>query len=51
MCRVQSGFTCKYCNQSFQGLYVFIDGELYVKGQCKCCYWLVKSSCLNQTFY
>ena len=51
MCRVQSGFTCKHCNESFQGLYVFINGELYVKGECKCSFWLVKSCYLSETFH
>ena len=50
-CRVQSGYSCKYCNTAFQGLYVFINGELFVKGQCQCSFWLVKSSYLNQTFH
>ena len=51
MCRVQSHYICKYCNNQFQGLYVFINGELFVKGQCECSFWLVKSCYLNQTFY
>ena len=51
ICRVQSHYTCKYCNEQFQGLYVFINGELFVKGQCQCSFWLVKSCYLNQTFY
>ena len=46
MCRVQSHYT-----KQFQGLYVFIKGELFVKGQCECSFWLVKSCYLNQTFY
>ena len=49
-CRVQTGFICKYCGGSLTGHYAFIDGEMFVKGQCRCSFWLVKSSCLTQTF-
>ena len=30
---------------------LFLDnGEMFVKGECRCSFWLVKSSYLNQTF-
>ena len=51
ICRVQSGYKCKDCNGTFQGLYVFIDEELFVKGECDCSFWLVRSYCFHETFY
>ena len=48
--RIPTGFSCKYCHGTFTGQYVFIDGEMFVKGECRCSFWLVKSNYLNQTF-
>ena len=48
--RIPTGFSCKYCHGIFIGQYVFINGEMFVKGECNCSFWLVKSTCLNQTF-
>ena len=49
--RLPTGYICKYCNHYFSGQYVFLNGQMYVKGDCKCSYWLVKSDRLNETFY
>lgn len=49
--RIPTGYICKYCNRYFSGQYVFLNGQMYVKGDCKCSYWLVKSDRLNETFY
>ena len=48
--RLPTGYICKYCNSTFTGQYVFLNGEMFVKGDCRCSFWLVKSFCLNQTF-
>ena len=47
---VPTGYTCKYCNGYFSGQYVFIQGEMFVKGECNCSFWLVKSSYMNNVF-
>lgn len=49
--RIPTGYICKYCNHYFSGQYVFLNGQMFVKGECKCSYWLVKSDRLNETFY
>ena len=49
--RIPTGYICKYCNHYFSAQYVFLNGQMYVKGDCKCSYWLVKSNRLNETFY
>ena len=48
--RLPTGFICKWCNNNFSGQYVSLNGEMFVKGECRCSFWLVKSSYLNQTF-
>ena len=48
--KLPTGYRCKYCNGYFFGQYVFIKGEMFVKGECNCSSWLVKSSHMNQTF-
>ena len=48
--RIMTGFRCKYCDGSVCGHYAFIDGEMFVKCQCQFLFWLVKSTCLTQTF-
>ena len=47
---VPTGYKCKYCHGYFSGQYVFIQGEMFVKGECNCSFWLVKSSHLNDNF-
>ena len=48
--RLPTGYICKYCHNTFFGHYVFLNGEMFVKGDCKCSFWLVKSTRLNETF-
>ena len=48
--RIMTGFSCKYCHTNITGHYAFIEGEMFVKCQCKCSFWLVKSSYLLKTF-
>ena len=48
--QLTTGYFCKYCHNTIAGQYVFLDGEMFFKGQCKCSFWLVKSTYLNQTF-
>ena len=48
--QLPTGYICKYCHNTFFGHYVFLNGEMFVKGDCKCSFWLVKSTLLNETF-
>ena len=48
--RLPTGYFCKHCNSNFSGQYVFLNGEMFVKGECNCSFLLVKSSYMNQTF-
>ena len=47
---VPTGYKCKYCHSYFTGQYVFLNSEMFVKGECNCSFWLVKSSFMNDTF-
>ena len=49
--KLPAGFICKWCNDNFSGHYVVFRGDMFVKGECRCSFWLVKSSYLDQEFY
>ena len=47
---LETGYICKNCNNYLCGCYVFLKGEMYFRGECKCSFWLVKSTQLNHLF-
>ena len=48
--RIMTGFSCKDCDGNITGHYCLIEDEMFVKCECKCSFWLVKSSYLLETF-
>ena len=48
--QLQTGYICKFCNGYFCGQYVFLEGEMLVRGECNCSFWLVKSTEMNRHF-
>ena len=48
---LETGYICKNCNGYLCGNYVFLEDKMYLKGECKCSFWLVKSTELNHLFY
>ena len=47
---LETGFKCKYCNDNLIGYYLWLKRKMYFRGLCKCSYWLVKSTHLQQFF-
>ena len=47
---LKTGYKCKNCDGNVFGYYVFLEQKMYFRGKCNCCYWLVKSTHLQQTF-
>ena len=48
--QITTGYICKHCNSYFSGQYVFLNGEMFVRGECNCSFWLVKSTEMNHIF-
>ena len=47
---LETGYKCKNCDGYIFGNYVWLEQKMYFRGQCKCSYWLVKTTQLWQTF-
>ena len=48
--QLSTGYICRICNGTFCGQYVFLKGEMFVRGDCSCSFWLVKSTEMNHIF-
>ena len=47
---IETGFKCKHCDDNIFGYYLWLKTKMYFCGVCKCSYWLVKSTHLQQIF-
>ena len=47
---LETGYKCKTCDGNIIGYYLWLKHKMYFRGACKCSYWLVKSTHLQQTF-
>ena len=47
---LETGYKCKNCNGYVFGYYVSMEQKMYFRGVCKCSYWLVRSTELQNIF-